>query len=112
MPSRKTKKAQESINSRLALVIKSGKYTLGNKQATKNLKAGQAKLIVIANNTPALRKSEMEYLAMLSKCYVHHYNGGNIDLGTACGRYFPVSVFCVLEEGDSDILRVMQSQTS
>lgn len=33
------------------------------------------KLILISNNCPPLRKSEIEYYAMLSKVGVHHYNG-------------------------------------
>ena len=34
-----------------------------------------AKLIVISNNTPPIKKSEIEYYAMLSKTGVHHYTG-------------------------------------
>jgi large subunit ribosomal protein L30e len=49
------KKAMESINSRLALVMKSGKYVLGFKQTLKTLRQGKAKLIIIAKNTPSLR---------------------------------------------------------
>lgn len=49
------KKAIESINSRLALVMKSGKYVLGYRQTLKCLRAGKAKLVIIANNTPSLR---------------------------------------------------------
>lgn len=33
------------------------------------------KLIIIANNCPPLRKSEIEYYAMLAKVGVHHFNG-------------------------------------
>merc|ERR1711862_147917 len=74
MPSAaKTKKNQESLNARLALVMKSGKYTLGYKTTLKSLRQGEAKLILIANNCPPLRKSEIEYYAMLSKTGVHHY---------------------------------------
>ena len=35
------KKAQESINSRLTLVMKSGKYTLGTKTTLKTLRSGR-----------------------------------------------------------------------
>jgi ribosomal protein L30E len=35
------KKAQESINSRLALVMKSGKYTLGYKTVLKSLRSAK-----------------------------------------------------------------------
>jgi len=109
MPSKKLKKAQESINSRLALCMKSGKYNLGYKATLKTLRAGRSKLVIISNNCPPLRKSELEYYAMLAKCYIHHYGGNNIDLGTACGKYFRVSTLAITDPGDSDIIRTMQS---
>lgn len=49
------KKTADNINARLALVMKSGKYVLGYKQTLKTLRAGKAKLVIIANNTPPLR---------------------------------------------------------
>ena len=64
-----------------------------------------AKLIIVATNCPPLRKSEIEYYAMLTKTVVHHYQGSCIDLGTACGKYFGVSAVCIVDAGDSDILR-------
>ncbi len=38
-----------------------------------------AKLIIIASNCPPLRKSEIEYYAMLSKTEVHHFTGGTLQ---------------------------------
>ena len=58
---KKTKKSLESINSRLQLVMKSGKYVLGYKQTLKMIRQGKAKLAFLANNCAALRKSEREY---------------------------------------------------
>merc|ERR1711874_773968 len=101
------KKAIESINSRLALVMKSGKYCLGLRQTLKTLRQGKSKLVIIANNTPPLRKSEIEYYAMLAKTGVHHYTGNNIELGTACGKYFRVCTLSITDPGDSDIIRSM-----
>lgn len=60
--------------------------TLGYKSTLKTLRTGKAKLVVLASNTPALRKSEIEYYALLSKTLVEHYKGDNIALGTACGK--------------------------
>lgn len=108
-PAKKTKKTIESINSRLALVMKSGKYVLGYQQTLKTLRQGKAKLVIIANNTPPLRKSEIEYYAMLAKTGVHHYNGNNLELGTACGKLFRVTTLSITDPGDSDIIRSMPS---
>ena len=67
----------------------------------------QAKLVLISNNCPAVRKSEIEYYAMLSKTGVHHYAGNNVELGTACGKLHRVSVLTVTDPGDSDIISTM-----
>ncbi|THG10192.1 hypothetical protein TEA_013885 [Camellia sinensis var. sinensis] len=135
------KKTHESINSRLALVMKSGKYTLGSKTVLESLRGSKGsvaflhlyftwkfshpdlisdcvltlipvcptKLVIIANNCPPLRKSEIEYYAMLAKVGVHHYNGNNVDLGTACGKYFRVCCLSIIDPGDSDIIKSMPS---
>ncbi|KAG7230997.1 hypothetical protein INR49_025026 [Caranx melampygus] len=63
---KKTKKSVESINSRFQLVMKSGKYVLGYKQSQKMIRQGKARLVILAINCPALRKSEIEYYAMLA----------------------------------------------
>ncbi|KAK4411637.1 60S ribosomal protein L30 [Sesamum angolense] len=123
------KKTHESINNRLALVMKSGKYTLGYKTVLKTLRNSKGKLILISNNCPPLRKSEIEYYAMLAKVGVHHYNGSelqisicfggsvvclrgidNVDLGTACGKYFRVSCLSIVDPGDSDIIKSLPGE--
>ncbi|GJW99600.1 RNA-directed DNA polymerase, eukaryota, partial [Tanacetum coccineum] len=105
------KKTHESINNRLALVMKSGKYTLGYKTVLESLRSSKGKLIIISNNCPPLRKSEIEYYAMLAKVGVHHYNGNNVDLGTACGKYFRVSCLSIIDAGDSDIIKTLPSDS-
>lgn len=52
---KKTKKSLESINSRLQLVMKSGKSALGDIQTLKMIRQSKAKLVILANNGPILR---------------------------------------------------------
>jgi len=92
------------MNAKLKLVMKSGKAILGYKHALKGLRNGKSKMVLIASNCPPLRKSEVEYLAMLAKTQVHHYHGDNTALGTACGKFFNCSVLTIMDGGDSDIL--------
>ena len=49
MAPKKNKKDANSINSRLALVMKSGKVTLGYKSTLKSLRSGKAKLVIIVS---------------------------------------------------------------
>lgn len=89
-----------------------------------------AKLVLIAGNCPPLRKSELEYYAMLSKTTVHHFAGSNVGLGTAAGKLFRVgyaawpffhmfslvtgilSVMTIVDQGDSDILNIAEVQAA
>ncbi|KAM0750639.1 L30e-like protein [Meredithblackwellia eburnea MCA 4105] len=96
----------QNINSRLALVIKSGKYSLGYKSTLKQMRSGKSKLVLISGNCPPLRRSELEYYAMLSKTPVHLYQGSNVALGTAAGKLFRVGVMSIESAGDSDLLSV------
>ncbi|PAV20074.1 eukaryotic phosphomannomutase [Pyrrhoderma noxium] len=113
-PTKKSKSAKstESIASRLALVVKSGKYTLGYKSALKQMRSGKAKLVLISGNCPPLRKSEIEYYAMLSKTAVHHFAGTNVALGTAAGKLFRVGVMTVSDQGDSDLLTIAEGNNA
>ncbi len=65
--------------------------------------------MIIANNCPPLRKSEIEYYAMLAKTNVHHFTGNNVELGTACGKLFRTCVLSIIDPGDSDIIRSLPS---
>jgi ribosomal protein L30E len=68
--------------------------TLGYKSTLKSLRTGKAKLIIIAANTPPLRKSELEYYAMLSKTNVHHFAGNNVSQKEALRRSLNASEGC------------------
>jgi large subunit ribosomal protein L30e len=99
----KSKKSGDTISSRLALVMKSGKVTLGYKSTIKTLRSGKAKLVLIAANAPPLRKSELEYYAMLAKTPVHHYSGNNVSHKCFCNGfhcYAPALVLLRWREGD------------
>ncbi|XP_034843182.1 60S ribosomal protein L30-like [Mirounga leonina] len=104
---RRQKKSLESINSRLQLVMKSGKYLLGYKQTLEVIRHGKAKLVILTNNCPTLRKSEIECYGMLAKTGAHHYTGNNTELGTACGKCYRVCTLAIIDPGDSDTIRSM-----
>ncbi|XP_015399572.2 60S ribosomal protein L30-like [Panthera tigris] len=107
---KKMKKSLELVNSSFQLVMTSGKYMLGYKQTLKIIRYGKVKLVVLANNCPALRKSEIEYCGMLAKTGAHHYSGNNINLSTAWKKYYRVSTLTSIDPGDSDVIRSMPEQ--
>ncbi|XP_057569351.1 60S ribosomal protein L30-like [Hippopotamus amphibius kiboko] len=88
------------INSRLQLVMASGKHVLGYKQTLKMIRQGKVNLDILANNCPALRKSELEYSTMLIKTGVHHYSSNNIEVDAVCGKYYRVCTLALVDSGD------------
>ncbi|XP_055119964.1 large ribosomal subunit protein eL30-like [Symphalangus syndactylus] len=109
---KETKKSLESSNCRLQLVMKSGKDVLGYKRTLKMIRQGKAKLVILANNCPPLKKSEIEYNIILAKTGVHHYSRNNIELATGCGKYYRVRTPAIIDPGGSGIIRSMPAQTS
>ena len=53
------KQQTESVNSKLALVMKSGKAVLGYSSTIKALRKGNLKAIFVAANTPSIVKAEI-----------------------------------------------------
>merc|ERR1711881_297120 len=95
---------QDNMNQKLNLVIRSGKYKIGYKNALRSVRAGTTKLILIASNCPAIRRTEIEYFAILGGARVCHFEGNNTELGTAAGRMHRVCILSIQDPGDSDIL--------
>ena len=56
------------------------------------MRNGQAKLVLISNNCPAIRKTQIEYMAILGGSKVLHFEGNNVELGKY--RFRLVSARC------------------
>ena len=91
--------------------MKSGKCVLGYKQSLKMIRQGKVKPVILTNNCSALRKSEIEYDAMLAKTGVHHYHGNNTELSTDVKSTTEVFTLAMIDPDDSDISRSMPEQT-
>ena len=61
---------------------------IGFKAVMKMLRNGQSKLVIIANNCPAIRKTQLEYMAILGGSKVLHFDGNNVELGKLITIYF------------------------
>ena len=70
----------------------------------KMLRNGQSKLVIISNNCPAIRRTQLEYMAILGGSKVLHFEGNNVELGTAVSSMHRVCVLAIQDAGDSDIL--------
>ena len=86
------------LNKALRAATKTGKLLFGADQAKKAIETKEAKLIILASNSPSPELKEQKNVPIIE------FPGTNIDLGAVCGKPFAISAVTVLEPGDSQIL--------
>ncbi|MFH0923060.1 MAG: 50S ribosomal protein L30e [Candidatus Micrarchaeota archaeon] len=95
------------LNLAIRLAVDSGKVELGLDKAKKAaLNGSGAKLIIIAKNCPAIQ--DVKHYCDIAELPVIVFPGTNVELGAVCGKPFGVSALCVLDAGDSDILKAVE----
>ncbi|UCE36947.1 MAG: 50S ribosomal protein L30e [Thermoplasmata archaeon] len=93
------------INKALKTAVTTGKVLFGFEQTEKAVKAGKAKLIIISSNCP---EKHVVLIDEYKNVPSHRFGGTNIELGSACGKPFSISILSVLNEGESEILALGQ----
>lgn len=103
---RKSKKEKERpLTGAVRLAVESGKVDFGSRSA-----GDKAKLFVVAGNAQPEVKARVAALSKASSIPVIEFEGTSIELGSVCGKPFPVSVLSVYEEGSSSILELAKKK--
>jgi len=74
---------------------KTNSIVIGSRESKKFIKLNDAKLIVMANNTPEKMKKEMEHNAKIGGIKVEIFGKNSKELGVLCGKPYPISVLVV-----------------
>jgi large subunit ribosomal protein L30e len=98
------------LNKAIRLVVDTGKVELGSDKARKIALMGNAKLIVLANNMPKTTLRDLEHFSRLSNVAIIKFDGTSLELGTICGKPFPVSALTIIEAGNSTILQAISEK--
>jgi len=88
--------------------IRTGKVILGTKRTLKILRNGRAKLIIVAKNTPEIIKQKIMYYAKLANFPIYEFPGTSLELGSLCGKPFSVAALAIIDEGESEILKLVE----
>lgn len=104
---RKTKKERENpLTTAVRLAVESGKVEYGSRKGISASLNAKAKLFVVADNTPEETKTQVHKYAELSEVPVIDFPGSSMELGSVCGRPFPVAVLSVYDAGNSNIMEL------
>jgi large subunit ribosomal protein L30e len=108
---RKTKRERENpLTTAVRLAVESGKVEFGARAGVAASQSGKAKLFVTASNTPAEIKAKVEKAAKDANVPLIEFEGSTMELGSVCGKPFPVSVLSVYEEGSSNIMELAKKK--
>jgi large subunit ribosomal protein L30e len=105
-----TKTKMTNLNRNLRIVVKTGKITVGQRNVLRQLRTGQGKLLIIADNLPTDYKQQLMYHVGMQarKVDVFMYPGSSWDLGNQTGRPYMIGALLVENPGDSKILEVVK----
>lgn len=84
-----------NVSEEIQSAVKSGRAVIGYRESIKFLKNGDAKAIIIANNIPERMDAEIKHNAKVAEAKVEVFDGSSKDLGTACGKPFPVAAMVI-----------------
>jgi large subunit ribosomal protein L30e len=94
----------KDIRSDMGTVLKTGKIMIGTESVVAGLLTASPKLVLVSGNCPSDVREKIIYYSQLSKIPLHVTKETSVELGSICGKPFPVSVFAVIDEGESSIL--------
>jgi large subunit ribosomal protein L30e len=104
---RKTKKEKEKpLTAALRLAVESGKVEFGSRRGLKAILLGKAKLFVVCENTPADVLDKVKNYCKISDIPLINFDGSTMELGSVCGKPYPVSVLSVYDPGTSPIMEL------
>ena len=106
---RKQVHVEMEMDKAIRLAVDSGKVELGASKGMKLALKGKSKLVIVAKNCPRHISADIKHYSSQSAIPIVEYDGTSLELGKICGKPFPVSVFSVLEAGDSDILELAKT---
>jgi large subunit ribosomal protein L30e len=108
---RKSKKENENPLARaIRMAVETGKVDFGARTGEKMALTAGAKMLVIASNAPKDLAEDLDRYCKLSEIPLAKFDGTSIELGSICGKPYPISVLSVLDAGNSDILELSKKK--
>ena len=97
-----------SLERELKVALKTGKIVFGSKEVLKLIGMGKGKLVIMASNCPEFIKEHIKYYAKLSGIPIYYAPYTSKELGEMCQRGHMVASLVVLDEGESEILKLIE----
>lgn len=96
------------IQKSIRMASDTGNVLFGHNSSVQSITQGKTKLVLIAKNVSNDVMVEVTKKCKLAEVPYYLFEGTSMELGSICGKPYPISVMSVLEEGDSDILELIK----
>ncbi len=93
------------IGRELRNAMSTGKITIGTREVERALNKGKVKLLIVADNTNEDIERVLEAYESTPR---YQFSGVNVELGSLCGKPFPVAVVGIQDPGESQIMKLME----
>ena len=92
----------------IRIAVETGETKMGSRQGKTIALKGAAKLLLISNNCSKNVKEEIIHDADNSKIPYFITDLTSMEIGSVCGKPFPVSVLSVIDPGNSEIMKILE----
>jgi large subunit ribosomal protein L30e len=88
----------------IGIAARTGKLVLGFNKVVDLLLTGSPKMVIVSEGSPHEIKEAILYYCQLAGVKCVKAKETTLELGSTCGKPFPVSAIAVIDAGDSDLL--------
>jgi large subunit ribosomal protein L30e len=97
-----------NIDRELRLALSTGRVYIGSKESIQEMRRGRSKLTILSSNCPEKYKEKIINQGKIGEIPVITHTKDSVDLGTVCGKPYPVSAISINNPGDSKILDITE----
>jgi len=95
-----------NVEKEIRTAVDTGEVIMGERETLKAVKAKGVKMVICASNCKEKPKNDLKKYADIVGIPVYEFGGSSIELGAVCGRPHLISMLGIVNQGDSDILKL------
>jgi large subunit ribosomal protein L30e len=86
----------KELQQEISKAVKSKTLVAGSKETLKSLLTEEATLIAVSDKAKPMLKNRLKYYAKLADTPCHIVDKSTMELGSMCGKPYPVSAFSIV----------------
>lgn len=92
------------LNSDLRLAVDTGSVSIGTKETLKAINGSTAKVVIISSKGKPEAIADIVHVCGIAGIKVIKFEGKAVELGTVCGKPYPINSIAIIDAGHSRIL--------